>query len=198
MKYLMTLVVALSTVSTVKAESLPESLLRCDSRFFSELNIHKAAFKNVVSLSEDKVGHAWFTPKEGNDAVWFTQPVKSGQLTLSGYWSDKSDLGEMGKYYYWGLIFDESPGVVMEKLSNVTWQKAGEEFFANPMIKQSGSHSWQVNNGAASGIAPAKGSVEKLVILDMFNGKSRLLCSVQGNVTAQDLLPLRPDLLGGK
>lgn len=198
MKYLITLMLALGLVGTAIAETIPESLLRCDSSFFSKLYSQRARFKNVVPLATDKARHAWFVPEKGSETVWFAHPVRTGELTLSGYWSQKSDLEDMGKYYFWGLIIDESSEVVMATLSDVKWQKAGDEYFTNPMIKQSGSYKWQINTGAASGIAPAKGSIEKLAILDAHNGKSRLLCSVQGSVTGEDLLPLRPDLAGDK
>ncbi|WP_436859176.1 hypothetical protein [Citrobacter tructae] len=196
MKFLLPLVLLMSTVGIARAESLPESLMHCDSRFFSELFSQRATFKHVAPLTTDKAQHAWYAPKDGSEATWFAHPVKTGQVTISGYWQQKSDLEEMGKYYFWGLIIEESPDAVMKALSQANWQKNDDVFIANPMIKSSGTGDWQVNSGAASGIAPAKNSVEKLVLLDELNGKSRLLCSVQGSVTDADLLPLRPDLQG--
>ena len=196
MKFLLPLVLLVSTMGIAQAESLPGSLMHCDSRFFSELYNQRAAFKQAAPMTTDKAQHAWYAPKDGSEAIWFAHPVNTGQLTISGYWQQKSDLEEMGKYYFWGLIFDESPEAVMQALSQVSWHKNDDVYMTNPMIKLSGTGDWQVNSGAASGIAPAKGSVERLVLLDAFNGKSRLLCSVQGNVTDADLLPLRPDLQG--
>ncbi|UUE10918.1 hypothetical protein NMX13_04840 [Dickeya zeae] len=199
MKSLFALVVAVTTIGTAQAKTLPESLLRCDSNFFSELYSQQSTFKNVVPLTTDKSQHAWFPPpKGGGNMLWFSQPVHVGQLTLSGYWSEKSDLAELGKYYFWGLIIEESPKAVMAALPEANWQKAGDEYISNPMIKRPDDHEWRANTGAASGIAPAKGSIEKLALLDTNNGKTRLLCSVQGSVTQGDLLPLRPDLAGNK
>ena len=196
MKRLLLLLLLVSTMGIAQAESLPGSLMHCDSRFFSELYSQRAVFRQAAPMTTDKAQHAWYAPKDGSEATWFAHPVKAGQLTISGYWQQKSDLEEMGQYYFWGLIFDELPEAVMQALSQVSWHKNDDVYMANPMIKLSGTGDWQVNSGAASGIAPAKGSVERLVLLDVFNGKSRLLCSVQGNVTDADLLPLRPDLQG--
>ncbi|MBX9444507.1 hypothetical protein [Dickeya chrysanthemi] len=199
MKLIFTLVLAVSAIGAVQAKTLPESLLRCDSSFFSELYSQQAKFKNVVPLTTDQARHAWFTAPKGNgDMLWFSQPVRVGQLTLSGYWSKKSDLAELGKYYFWGLVIEESPKVVMAALSEANWQKAGDEYISNPMIKRPDDREWQANSSAASGIAPAKGSIEKLALLEVSNGKTKLLCSVQGSVTEGDLLPLRPDLAGNK
>nr|WP_154324995.1 hypothetical protein [Pantoea sp. 201603H] len=198
MKYLITLALALSLVGIAKAETLPESLLSCDSNFFSTLYKQRASFNKIMPLSIDKARHAWFSNKNNSQETWFIHPVQVGQLTLSGYWQENSDLKDLGKYYFWGLIIDESPDIVIATLSGVNWKKAGDEYFANTMIKQIGDREWQINTGAASGIAPSKGSLEKLLILDEYKGKSRLLCSLQGSVTQADLLPLRPDLADKK
>lgn len=186
---------ALSTANAVKAESLPESLLHCDSRFFSELYVQQHALRQVSPMAADNAHHAWFIlPDNKNDTVWFTYPVKAGALSIIGYSVQASDLEEMGKYYYWGLVFSESREAVMAALPGANWQKAGEEYFSNPLIKRASDAGWKPNTGAAGGIAPAKGSVEKLAMLSEINGKSTLLCSVQGSVTAADLKPIRPDL----
>lgn len=197
MKYRIALAFAIGVVGTACADTLPGSLLHCDSRFFGELYNQRISLNHTAPLKTDNAHHAWFISEPGNPVVWFSQPIKSGVLSVSGYWQDKSNLDEMGKYYFWGVLLDDSPEAVMAAFPKVHWQKSGEngEYFANPMIKQAGSNSqWQVNTGSASGIAPAKGSVEKLVLLDTWQGKTRLLCSVQGSVTAEDILPVRPDL----
>lgn len=192
-------IVALGITNTVKAKTLPESLIPCDSRFFSELYMQQAKFKYIVPLATDDQHHAWFDPpKDGAETVWFAQPIRMQHLTLSGYFLKQIDLYEQGKYYYWGLIFDESPEVVMDTLSQVNWQKSGDVFFANPMIKRPGDSAWQENTTATEGIAPAKGSVEKLLMISTNNDKTNLLCTIQGRVTDEILLPLRPDLAGGK
>ncbi|MCL2893455.1 hypothetical protein [Brenneria tiliae] len=190
---------ALSATGAVQAQPLPESLLHCDSRFFSELYAQQNTFIHAAPLATDNQRHAWFVPpKDGGEIVWFARPVRAQNLTLSGYFMRHNDLEEMGKYYFWGLVIDDSPEAVMAAVPDVNWRKADDEYFTNPMIKRPGDHAWQVNAGAASGIAPAKGSVEKLAILSVIDGKTQLLCSVQGSVTDDVLLSLRPDLAGGK
>ncbi|ACX88186.1 hypothetical protein F6Q07_21850 [Pectobacterium parmentieri] len=189
----------LSVMGSVQAESLQESLLHCDNRFFSELYVQQKAFIGSALLKTDSQHRAWFVPpKNGGDVTWFSQPVKSGNLVLSGYFMRQNDLEAMGKYYFWGLIIDSSAAEVAAALSKVNWQKAGDEYFANPMIKRPGDQMWKLNSGAASGIAPAKGSVEKLALLSDSGDKAQLLCSVQGNVTDEILLSLRPDLIGSE
>ncbi|MDG0803428.1 hypothetical protein [Pectobacterium polaris] len=189
----------LSVMGSVQAESLQESLLHCDNRFFSELYIQQKTFIGSALLKTDNKHHAWFVPpKNGGDVIWFSQPVKSDNLVLSGYFIRQNDLDEMGKYYFWGLIIDGSAAEVAAALSKVNWQKVGDEYFANPMIKRPRDQMWKLNSGAASGIAPAKGSVEKLALLSDSGDKAQLLCSVQGSVTDEILLSLRPDLIGNE
>ncbi|MFS2222086.1 hypothetical protein [Pantoea sp. B65] len=189
----------LSATGAAGAETLPESLIHCDSRFFSELYIQQSKFKHVAPLTTDSQHHAWFVaPKDRGNTVWFAQPVAVQQLTLSGYYSQQDDLAEMGKYYFWGLVIDQSVEAVIKAMPNVNWKKVNDEYFAVAMIKRPGEQVWQKNETAVSGIAPAKGSVEKLAMLSVRNGKTQLLCSVQGSVTKEVLLPLRPDLIAGK
>lgn len=65
------------------------------------------------------------------------------------------------------------------------------------MIKADKNNAWGKNNQAVSGIAPEKGSTEKLLMLSQSNEGTLLLCSIQGNVTPDMLKLLRPDLAGG-
>jgi hypothetical protein len=192
---LITLLVTFSVTTVVQAETLPESLLHCDSRFFSELYAQQGKLKNLAPMVVDNHHHAWFVPpKDNNGTVWFANPIKTGTLSIVGYSLQETDLEVMGKYYYWGLIFNDSIEAVMAALPQASWHKAGEEYFANPQIKYTGDSDWQPNTGAASGIAPAKGSVEKIALLSTSNGRTTLLCSIQGSVTNGILESLRPDL----
>ncbi|WBT59174.1 hypothetical protein [Kosakonia oryzendophytica] len=56
----------LAMATTATATPLPESLLRCDSQFFSELYAQRATLTHTAPLKTDNQGHAWFVaPKEG-------------------------------------------------------------------------------------------------------------------------------------
>lgn len=191
--------VMLSAASAAAAKPLTESLLRCDSQFFSELYAQQAKFTHAAPLVKDSQRHAWFAPPK-NDAgiVWFAQPVHMQQLTLSGFYLQQNNLDKLGNYFYWGWVIKESPQAVMAALPEVNWQSTGDGYITNAMIKRPGDSKWQVNNTAVSGIAPAEGSVEKLAILSVNKDKTLLLCTLQGSVTDEILLPLRPDLAGAQ
>ena len=190
--------IAACTATAAQADSLPQSLIQCDSGFFKEMKAQSKALKEVVPLVTHNQ-YAWITPaKDGSETTWFSRPLKMQQLTLSGYYQSQNDLDEMGKYYFWGLIIDESPAVVAAAMPEANWQKDGDDYFASPMIKTPRDKDWTENTTAVGGIAPAKDSVEKLAILSEHNGKSLLTCTVQGAVTNDILLSLRPDLADHK
>lgn len=184
----------------LQANTLTQTLTRCDTTFFSEIYHHRARLSRVAPLTVDKHEQAWFkAPADGNRTVWFAQPLRELNLTLSGYYLQTSDLNEInyGKYYYWGLIFKESPEEVMSRLDHLTWIKAGDDYISQAMIKADANSAWEKNAQAVSGIAPAKESTEKLLMISKDKKGTLMLCSVQGNVTPEILTTLRPDLSGG-
>ncbi|MFP1871566.1 hypothetical protein ACLEDV_06315 [Lonsdalea quercina] len=179
------------------ANTLTQSLVRCDTTFFSEIYHQRAKLNRVAPLTIDKHFQAWFkAPIDGNGTTWFAQPLQELNLTLSGYFLQTSDLNEInyGKYYYWGLVFKETPEEVMSRLDHLTWSKTGDDYVSRAMIKSDANSTWEKNAQAVSGIAPAKESAEKLLMLTKGKEGTLLLCSVQGNITPDMLKTLRPDL----
>lgn len=197
--FILALLVTLSATGMANAHSLTDSLIHCDSRFFSELYHQRDKLKKTAPVMADSAHHAWFvSPEKGNGTVWFTEPLKIDRLSALGYFLQENDLGEMGRYYYWGLIFDNSPQAVMAALPDASWHQEGDEFSTNALIKRPEDNDWKINVGAAGGIAPAKDSIEKVALLSVVKGKTRLLCTVQGSVNKEILGSLRPDLRAEK
>lgn len=189
------LLLAFSSITSAAAETLSDSLLHCDSRFFHQLKTQRAELKNSAPLQQNK-DIAWFIPnKKGENITWFSQPVQMQNMNVIGYFEQYSDLKELGKYYYWGFVMDRPAAAVVAAMPQVTWKKSGDDYIANPEIKLQGNHDWQDNSTAVSGIAPATDSTEKLAILsDDGAGKSHMLCSIQGNITDEMLYLVRPDM----
>ncbi|POW55704.1 hypothetical protein C3408_17545 [Candidatus Pantoea alvi] len=185
--------------SPVNAKTLTQSLTQCDTTFFSEIYHQRTTLSRVAPLTID--GHyAWFKASaEGNGSLWFAQPLRELNLTLTGYFLQTSDLNKInyGNYYYWGLIFKETPDEVKSRLNGLSWSKTDEGYFSQAMIKADASSAWEKNRQAVSGIAPAKESTEKLLMIEKGKEGTLLLCSLQGNVTPDMLAALRPDLTGG-
>lgn len=185
-----------SSFSIADTMRLPYSLLQCNSSFFKEMYAQRTTLNKAAPLGQDDHKHAWFLPakKGSDDTIWFAQPIKIQQLTLSGYYQTYYDFEDMGTYYYWGFIIDESPEKVVAAMPEVRWQRIGDDYIVNPMIKNADDKTWKENPYAVSGIAPTKNTAEKLAMLSNHNGKSLLVCSGQGKITNSILLSLRPDL----
>lgn len=186
-------------VASAQASTLTESLSRCDASFFQEIYHQKNKLNVLAPLTIGKNHLAWFkSPANANDRIWFTQPLEELNLTISGYYLQTSDLEEIndGKFYYWGMILQNSPQEVMNALNHLKWVKAGDDAITQAMIKEGPDSGWKINDQAVSGISPAKESTEKLLMLSKDKNGSLLLCSIQGYVTPDMLAEFRPDLKG--
>ncbi|GFM88857.1 hypothetical protein PSCICO_42560 [Pseudomonas cichorii] len=184
------------------ASGLSESLVSCEPSFFKHLYSQRADLGKTVKLARnDEHGLAWLpVPDRSNfDTAFqhFTPVVVDQGLRLTSYYDRVMDLGEQGTYYFWGFEIDASREQVMAKLPNAQWQEAGEYFISRPRIKANANSAWQDNLAAASGIAPAAGSAEKLLMLSVEDGKTRLLCTLQGSVDERLLQQERPDMAQG-
>ncbi|WP_434525988.1 hypothetical protein [Photorhabdus asymbiotica] len=194
---LMTAVLGTS-VNTVGAATLTDSLLQCDPQFFQALYQHRAALSKVVNVEHDNKGNAWIPVKDKEVRIaFFTQPIHDKKLTLSGYYEQFDDLDKLGKYYFWGFLINEPMEAVVAATPKIHWQHSGDLYIANPQIKLKQDEPWQPNPSTTDGIAPMVGSAEKLLMLSSRNGKSILHCSIQGSIDQALLYQERPDIAAG-
>lgn len=178
--------------------ALSEALMQCSPQFFKTLYQQRSALKKVSPVETDNKGNAWVPVADKESHVtWFSQPVRDGALTLTGYYEQQFDLGKMGKYYFWGVMMEEPLEKIKGTFPTASWQKSDNGYITNPQIKVDASSAWKPNVAAALGIAPVEGSAEKLVMLETSNGKSRLSCSLQGSIDEALLHQERPDIAAG-
>jgi len=189
---------SLLTAPLAGASTLTQALLACEPVFFHELDQHRDALEPVVALGHDSQ-IAWIAvpdrSAEDRASTFFSRPVADGPLHLSGFFDHYSHLGAAGSYYYWGFYINESLEQIMATTPQAHWVHSGTEYASNPLIKFSSREPWQANATAVSGIAPARGSIEKLVLLEQRKGRSLLTCSVQGSVDGVVMDEERPDLV---
>ncbi|MBP5103784.1 hypothetical protein [Pseudomonas protegens] len=198
---LLALLLGLSA-GAAQAASLSQSLMECQPSFFKALYQQRAELGQVVKLAENqRQGIAWIPVAERRDSATalmaFSRPLLDQGLPLSAYYDRQFDLGEQGTFHFWGFEIDASREAVMAALPQAGWQETGEYFVSRPQIKLNAATPWQDNPAAASGIAPAPGSAEKILMLSQEDGKTRLLCSLQGTVDQPLLEQERPDLAQG-
>ena len=197
-KPLMALLLSLCAGHSLAA-NLSDSLTQCQPAFFKTLYEQRGELGRVVKLAQDEQrGLAWVPVadrrKTETALQYFSKPLDDKGLRLTAYYDRVFDLGEQGTYYFWGFEVDASREAVMAALPQAGWQEAGEYFISRPQIKLNAESPWQDNPAAASGIAPAPGSAEKILMLSIEDGKTRLLCSLQGSVDARLLHQERPDM----
>lgn len=198
---LLALLLGLSA-GAAQAASLSESLLDCQPGFFKALYQQRGELGQVVKLAENqRQGIAWVPVADRlnnySASQAFSRPLTDHGLRLTGYYDRQFDLGEQGSFHFWGFEVDASRAAVMAALPQASWQEAGEYFISRPQIKLNATAPWQDNPAAASGIAPAPGSAEKILMLSEEDGKTRLLCSLQGTIDQALLDQERPDLALG-
>lgn len=184
------------------ASGLLESLVSCEPSFFTHLYSQRADLEKTVKLArDDRRSLAWLPVpdrREEDTAFQHFPPMVDDQgLRLTRYYDRVMDLDEQGLYYFWGFEIDASREHVMATLPQANWQEAGDYFISRPRIKADAHSAWQDNPAAAEGIAPAAGSAEKLLMLSLEDGKSRLLCSLQGSIDERVLQQERPDIAQG-
>lgn len=187
---------------TAQAASLSESLLDCQPGFFKALYQQRGTLGQVVKLAENqRQGIAWIPVADRlnnySATQAFSRPLTDHGLRLTGYYDRQFDLGEQGSFHFWGFEVDASRAAVMAALPQAGWLEAGEYFISRPQIKLNAAAPWQDNPAAAAGIAPAPGSAEKILMLSEEDGKTRLLCSLQGTIDQALFDQERPDLAQG-
>lgn len=174
--------------STTQAKTLIESLSLCDSTFFNQMN-KKKELKKIISVSNTN------NIKTAKDVSVDINRLQDSGVTIVKYLNQYVNLDKYGEYYFWGFQLEEDFATAHETLSQyIELKKSRGLFQHNPLIKGVGDSSWQINLGATDGVAPAPSTMEKLLVLEEVNGKTNILCSIQGTVTAEDLLNIRPDL----
>lgn len=188
--------------SNALAAGLTDSLVQCEPSFFKNLYAQRVELSRLTKLGQDdQHAVAWLSvadrSKTDTATQHFSKPVDDKGLQLTGYYDRIFDLGQEGTYYFWGFETDASREAVMARLPQAGWQEAGEYFISKPQIKPASDTKWHANPAAASGIAPAPGSAEKLLMLSTEDGKTRLLCSLQGSVDSSLLQQERPDISQG-
>ncbi|WP_145929253.1 hypothetical protein [Chromobacterium vaccinii] len=176
----------------------------CDASFFSYLNEHAEEAKQLAPVEQQqnflnfKVGDRL---KDGAPStVRFTHPLQVGTLTILGYQDNYSNLGRLGRYYYWGFIVKGLPDETLHQLPHEIAQniyKNGEAYSRNEWKPSSEESSkWMAGAASPSGEPTKPGTIERLLILDKNEGasnESTLFCSLQGDIYPVDLKDIRPD-----
>lgn len=205
LKHLISLAVlscsALQVAQAQAVDNIFRKFSQCDAGFFKAM---KQESQIVQALAPtDSVGEAlWFkVPNrnaENNGMTLLTgNPAISGLPVLS-YLDEVSDLGSLGRFYYWGFKVKGTQIEVLEKLKPLVHEserlRRDTPVYVRTELNTDGVN-W-VPVKTASGL-PKAGTVERAFLFetdDKDNNITKVFCSLQGSVTAEHLKALRPDI----
>lgn len=185
----LTLLVSFSSA----AGTVVNNLAACDASFFNKMKDNKQ-IGNLIRLANAE------PIKEKGNITLDAKNYRDGDLTLNRYISRYSDIDNShpgaGEYYFWGFETDEAFDVVVKKVGKqVALLNNNGPYVHGPMIKDSNSSKWTINNQPNAGSTPGKQTAEKLFFIEKnSDGTASLLCTLQGVFSDSDLKAVRPDL----
>ncbi|WP_272666748.1 hypothetical protein [Providencia sp. PROV069] len=177
---------------TVNAQSLMKTISYCDAAFFKKIkddpvlnDISNALKNNQLGTNEHVSVNLNFSP---------TGIVTFNRFFVSHSNFDKYDgfayLGLRGQYYFWGFETTQSlEEVVRYTSSRIAIIKVGNTYIYSPMIRHNLQSKWVFNEHATQDYNLEPNAAEKMLIIekDEQRGVVRFLCTLQGNVTDEDL-----------
>lgn len=183
---------------------LMESFIECDSRFFSEIALHKKSLEDYAEIQNIDQSQAYIVVPDRNKTNanhhQFTTPINYHSLKITGYYDSALKLGKYGDYYFWGFIIDNTVEEIKTAFNTVVWREMEKEllYTANTKIHYNNDplDIWHDNANMMIGVKtlPASGTVEKLLLLEKSPEMTLLVCSVQGFFPPKLLQTIRPDI----
>ncbi|OWY40164.1 hypothetical protein CEK28_05380 [Xenophilus sp. AP218F] len=193
---------AQASAETLDGKAMLEAFSRCDASFFSYLSRHaQAAGQLGPTYQQADFLNFKVADRLGADSantLRFANPLPVGKLSLLGFQDSYSNLGQDGRYYYWGFVLAGKPDAVRQALpASIAGQlKPDGALYARGEWRDIGKPGWQAGSATPSGQAPKNGTAERLLLLEAREGQpdeSTLLCSLQGSVNPSVLEGIRPD-----
>lgn len=195
---------ALKASDPDSAKAALVAFMRCDQSFFARLSANPQSFGPDVAVSATGgvASPTVVDPLSERDQVQtFRQPVEVDGLKLMAYRNEVSYDDTMGAFVWWGFDVEGSEASVAKAVNqllspeqrlvetNGYWARGEHRQVSDPL------DAWQ-RGGQGSGTVTAKGSVERVLLIEEHetNGRVKLYCTLQGTVTPPLLQLLRPDL----
>lgn len=185
-----------------------QKLAMCDASLFEFIHANQRALEKYAPI-ERKNGIAYFKtsgdPK--NNRITFKRPMMVNGVAFTGFYQEYTAL-PLGLHatkdntidvYYWGLHSTTRPAELAKRLPQLHLTAQSDGYWAGKTwiiddVNQS-TH-WTINDNAVGGTAPVKGSAEKVLFVEEYQGKVALACTVQGYLTDEIIHAVRPDLQG--
>jgi hypothetical protein len=189
-------------------EQLFQKFAQCDDGFFRALPAEASALASNLTLAvHDGVASPNVGDRllEGGRYQAFATPLEVQGVRLVGYYDEASSVNGMGDFLFWGFVAEGSVDEVQERLRPLivdagrltkrgeSWARVEMRKIGDPMLK------WRTEGLAGAGVPTPFGQVERVLLVEPgkeppFNGRVKVMCSLQGTVTPPLLQVYRPDL----
>jgi len=197
---------ALASVATAACAqgSLLTSLSRCDASFFKQLAAQKDDLKPQAEVQPRAAAATFIVPsltQEGNRRLMFGQPLRVNGLVVVGYVDELTPIPG-GVDISWGFLIRGKLLDVAAALKGVIWEgnrlrrDPQEGYFVRSEIWRHASAAAGWVKDATENGPPKPGTVERVFMIEPVEddpGLVRAGCALQGDVTREMLLELRPD-----
>lgn len=178
--------------STLHAESLMRTFTYCDAAFFKKMDEYPVLKNTSETLKKTDIHESKTFSSKINFSP--TGIVTFNRFFVSHFDYDIYDnftyMGMHGQYYFWGFETDQSlEEVVRHTSSKISIIKVGNSYIHSPMIRHNVNDEWVFNEYAAQDYSLEPSAAEKMLVIekDEQRGVVRFLCTLQGNVTKDDL-----------
>lgn len=182
-------------------DKLIDSFLTCDAQFFQQLAKNQTTFKQFFDLATtDNVAYIPVenVQKKDKNSIVFKEPIHYKGLTITGYQNIFIETPFYGQYYYWGFTLNDNLDKTKQTFNKLNWMPyTSKTYVANTQIydRTNKTNDWQANPYAIDGVIPRQGTVEKSLYLEpITNNQTRIVCSIQGDITKEILYTNRPDM----
>lgn len=191
-------------MSSQAQAALNEESLRafalCDGSFFKRLKVDLASNTQAIPVAT-KGDISWIKvpDRTKHNSVAFKTPITMTGLQLVAYFDENLSMKDFGQFYYWGFNVNGEINNVVQQFKTLT--KDGARIVADGdafarLEVNIGGQGWKPVN-PVSGTIPGKGRAERILLFEKHEhqaGIVRVSCSLQGDISAEMLRTIRPDI----
>lgn len=172
----------------------------CDGSFFKRLKVDLANNTQAIPVAT-KGDISWIKvpDRKKHNTVVFKTPITMTGLQLVSYFDENLSMKDFGQFYYWGFNVNGDIDDVVKQFKTLT--KDGARIVADGdafarLDVNIGGQGWKPVN-PVSGTIPGKGRAERILLFEKHEhqaGVVRVSCSLQGDIAAEMLRTIRPDI----
>lgn len=202
------LVLSLALAATAAAAhaqtNLLASLSRCDASFFLQLSAQREALRPQGDIQARAGAATFIVPsltQPGQNRLSFAQPLRQDGLTLVAYLDELTPIPG-GVDVSWGFLIEGQLAEVAARLKGLIWEgqrlrheTRGGYFVRSEVWRHADPRAGWAREATENG-PPKPGTVERVFMIEAdedMPGRVRAGCSLQGDVTREMLVELRPD-----